>query len=287
MSAFDPDSRPGSTVLPALACPVCGGALTPDSLPRPSSLRCALGHTADLARQGYVSLLRGRHATSGDTSAMVQAREELLRSGHYRVIQEAVAAAVPLDARLVVDLGCGTGAYLAAVLNTHPEADGVGLDLSASAARRAARSHARAAVATADLWQPLPLRDSCADALLTVFAPRNAPEMRRVLRPGAVAVVVTPRERHLHEIRERFGMLGIDPGKAERLDEQLSGLSCAGRDEIDYQVAMTAAELRAEVLMGPSAYHVDSVALDAELARVTGTTTVTVAVTVSRFVREG
>jgi 23S rRNA (guanine745-N1)-methyltransferase len=286
VSAFDPGARPGSAVLPALACPVCGGALSPDALPRPTSLRCPRGHSADVARQGYASLLRGRHATSGDTAAMVQARDELLGSGHYRAIQEAVAAAVPDGARLVVDLGCGTGAYLAAVLDAHPEADGLGLDLSAAAARRASRAHRHAAVATADLWQPLPLADSSADALLTVFAPRNAPEMRRVLRPGGVAVVVTPRERHLHEIRDGFGMLGIDPGKAERLDEQLSGLVLAGRHEIDRTVAMTPAELRAEVLMGPSAHHVDPADLDAALAGREGTTAVTVAVTVSRYVRQ-
>ena len=84
--------------------PTCGAPLAPDALPRPTLLRCPVGHSADLARQGYVSLLRGRHATSGDTAAMVQAREELLGSGHYRPIQDAVAAAVPADARLVVDL---------------------------------------------------------------------------------------------------------------------------------------------------------------------------------------
>lgn len=282
---FDPGSLPGSVVLPALACPVCGGALTPDALPRPSLLRCERGHSADLARQGYASLLRGRHATSGDTAAMVQAREELLGSGHYGAIQEAVAAAVPAGTRLVVDLGCGTGAYLAAVLDAHAQACGLGLDLSAPAARRAARAHPRAAIATADLWQPLPLGDASADALLTVFAPRNAPEMRRVLRPGGVAVVVTPRERHLHEIREAFGMLGIDAGKAERLDDQLQGLELVGRDELDYTVTMTPGELRAEVLMGPSAHHVDVARLDAALGGRQGTTAVTVAVTVSRYRR--
>lgn len=285
MSAFDPASRPGSTVLSALTCPVCGGALTPDALPRPCSLRCPLGHSADLARQGYASLLRGRHATSGDTPAMVRAREELLGSGHYGPIQEAVAAAVPTSVRLVIDLGCGTGAYLAAVLDARPEADGLGLDLSAAAARRAARAHPRAAIATADLWQALPLASGCTQALLTVFAPRNSAEMWRVLRPGGVAVVVTPRERHLHEIRTDFGMLRINAGKAERLDEQLLGFSLASRDELDYAVAMTPAELRAEVLMGPSAHHVDPRTLDALLAGRERTTMVTVAVTVSVFVR--
>ncbi|KQQ06346.1 hypothetical protein ASG06_02330 [Rathayibacter sp. Leaf185] len=276
---------PGSVVLPALACPVCGGALAPDALPRPSMLRCALGHSADIARQGYASLLRGRHATSGDTAAMVQARSDLLGSGHYGPIQAAVAEAVPDRARLVVDLGCGTGAYLAAVLDARPGACGLGLDLSAPAARRAARAHPRAAIATADLWQPLPLADASADALLTVFAPRNAPEMLRVLRPGGVAVVVTPRERHLHEIRAGLRMLGIDAGKAERLDEQLAGFTLADRRELDYTVSMTRDELRAEVLMGPSAHHVDAASLEAALTGQADVTGVTVAVTVSVFTK--
>ncbi|QHC68611.1 methyltransferase domain-containing protein [Rathayibacter sp. VKM Ac-2759] len=248
-------------------------------------LRCPRGHSADIARQGYASLLRGRHATSGDTAAMVQARSDLLGSGHYGPIQAAVAEAVPPESALVVDLGCGTGAYLAAVLDAHPGACGLGLDLSAAAARRAARAHPRAAIATADLWQPLPLADASADALLTVFAPRNAPEMLRVLRPGGIAVVVTPRERHLHEIRTDLGMLGIDAGKAERLDEQLAGFALAGRRELDYRVTMTRDELRAEVLMGPSAHHVDAAALEAALAGRREATAVTVAVTVSVYAR--
>ncbi|MBF4461383.1 methyltransferase domain-containing protein [Rathayibacter sp. VKM Ac-2878] len=273
-------------MLPALACPVCARALAPDAVPRPSTLRCELGHSADLARQGYVSLLRGRHATSGDTAAMVHAREVLLDSGHFSPIREAVAEAVPASVRLVVDLGCGTAAYLATVLDAHPESDGLGLDLSAAAARRAARAHPRAAVATADLWQPLPLGDGTADALLSVFAPRTPAEMHRVLRQGGSAVVVTPRERHLHEIRTELGMLGIDAGKAERLDEQLRGFSLARRDELDYVALMSRAELRAEALMGPSAHHIDPSALDAALDAHGEKTAVTIAVTVSRFVRE-
>ena len=70
-----------------------------------------------------------------------------------------------------------------------------------------------------------------------------------------------------------------------RLDEQLAGFALGERIELDTTVLMSVDELRAEVLMGPSAHHVDPEALDARLAAVEGTTAVTVAVTVSRFVR--
>ena len=35
--------------------------------------------------------------------------------------------------------------------------------------------------------------------ILSVFAPRNPPEMARVLAPGAALVAVTPTTRHLFE----------------------------------------------------------------------------------------
>ena len=40
--------------MPELTCPVCGGALHREE----RSLRCGAGHCYDLARQGYVNLLR-------------------------------------------------------------------------------------------------------------------------------------------------------------------------------------------------------------------------------------
>lgn len=279
MNPFDPETPLGAAALGALVCPVCARALTP----RGPELRCDLGHSASVARQGYASLLRGSHASSGDTADMVAARADFLAAGHYAPIAAALAAAsVP---GLTIDLGAGTGYYLGSVLDAQPASFGIALDLSAYACRRAARAHPRAVAATADAWQPLPLRDAGAELLLNVFAPRNGPEMLRILRPGGTLLVVTPTPRHLGEVRARFGMLGIDERKADRVDAQLAGFERAGAEAIEYVAALPAAELRNEVLMGPSAHHVTPDRLDALLADVHGALPVTISVELTRYRR--
>ena len=53
--------------------------------------------------------------------------------------------------------------------------------------------------------------------MLSVFGPRNAAEIRRVLAPGGALLVATPGPGHLAELRPALGLIGIDERKAERL----------------------------------------------------------------------
>ncbi|WP_342665899.1 putative RNA methyltransferase, partial [Promicromonospora kroppenstedtii] len=53
-----------------MRCPSCGEALTT----APGALRCSRRHSFDVARHGYVSLLTGTRATSGDDGPMARAR---------------------------------------------------------------------------------------------------------------------------------------------------------------------------------------------------------------------
>ena len=148
--------------LDLLRCPTCR---TRRLHPERGALRCPAGHTFDVARHGYVSLLAGIRATSGDDAAMARARDRFLSTGTYTPIREAVArlAAGSLpEEGTVVDVGCGTGYYLAGVLDQLPGARGLGLDTSVRAVRSAARAHARAAAATWDVFRPFPLADAVA-----------------------------------------------------------------------------------------------------------------------------
>lgn len=75
-------------VLPFLQCPICHNELALAD----AALRCRAGHSFDIARQGYVSLLpAGRSRASGDTAAMVAARRDFLAAGHYAGLAQAVA----------------------------------------------------------------------------------------------------------------------------------------------------------------------------------------------------
>ncbi|MEK2492580.1 putative RNA methyltransferase [Kitasatospora purpeofusca] len=279
---------------PYLACPHCARPLTLDG----RTLRCPDGHSHDLAKQGYVSLLAGdAHTGTGDTADMVAARGDFLAAGHYRPIADALAvAAVAAVAEasdggdgpggLVADLGAGTGHYLAHVLDALPGRPGAALDISKYALRRAARAHPRIGAVVCDAWRPLPLLDASAGLVLNVFAPRNGPEIRRVLRPGGTLLLVSPTSRHLRELVDTLGLLSVDEEKQRRIDEKLGPyLTPAGRREVEFTMRLSAEDVRTVVGMGPSAWHTDPDRLAEQLAALPDPVGVTASVTVAAYRR--
>ena len=262
-----------------LRCPVCRGELEEGE----GALRCPAGHSFDIARQGYVNLVPGK----GDSAAMVEAREAFLGAGHYRRLAEAVTedAAGASAPGAVLDVGAGSGHYLARVLDALPGRTGLTLDASSAALRRAARAHPRAAAVGADAWRELPLRDGAAAVILSVFAPRNAAEMARVLAPGGLLLAVTPTTRHLHELVGPLGLLSVPEDKADHLDAKLgSHLHLSGRRTVEYSMFLAREEAAQLVRMGPSAWHVDEHSVAERLALLPDPLTVTASVTLSRYV---
>lgn len=264
-TAFE-DGDPRRRLLDVLRCPLCGDGLHASA----GALRCGRRHTFDIARQGYVSLLTGdMRAGTADTAEMVGARDAFLSAGHYAPLARAVAEAADRWCEAggaVLDAGAGTGYYLAAALDAVPEAVGLGLDVSKFALRRAARAHPRALAAVWDVWRDLPVQSESMDVVLNVFAPRNGPEFRRVLRPDGALVVVTPTPRHLAELRSAAGLLTVDAAKEERLSRTLDAHFRPERAdalELEYGLRLTPQEANDLVSMGPSARHVDA----AELGR--------------------
>jgi 23S rRNA (guanine745-N1)-methyltransferase len=230
-----------------------------------------------MARSGYLSLLPGdAKRGSADTAGMVAAREAFLGAGHFERLAEALAAeaerglsggaeralggpagpSTPAPG-CVVDLGAGTGWYLAHVLDRLPGRTGLALDLSKHALRRAARAHPRIAAVACDAWRPLPVRDAAAALVLSVFAPRNGPEIARVLRPGGALVVVTPTRRHLAELVDQLGLLTVDERKDERLAATLdTHLDLERRVEHEWSLELSPEDVVNAVAMGPSGRHV-------------------------------
>src|SRR5690625_5714858 len=84
-------AAPGlSAIRDSLRCPICAGRLELT----PGALRCRQRHTFNIARHGYVSLLSGTNAISGDDAPMIQARERFLATGAYEPIRRAVSTMV-------------------------------------------------------------------------------------------------------------------------------------------------------------------------------------------------
>lgn len=272
-----------SSALRYLWCPHCGGDLHAAD----GSVRCEAGHAFDVAKQGYVSLLPGSaRVHTADTPAMVAAREAFLEAGHYGPIADALAAEVAgatsgLDG-CVVDVGAGTGYYLARALEAATHLDGLALDVAKPALRRAARAHPRAAAAACDAWGPLPVRTGAAAAALSVFAPRHGGELRRILQPGGTLIVVTPTDRHLAELIGALDLLHVDPDKDARLGEQLSAhFEPSGARTVEWRMALGHDDIGHLVRMGPSARHTDDDVLARRIAALPDPCGVTASVTVS------
>jgi 23S rRNA (guanine745-N1)-methyltransferase len=293
-----------------LACPQCGAGLARAG----SALRCPAGHSFDIARQGYVSLLPpGARAPAGDSAPMVAARSDFLAAGHYAGLAARLAAAAraalaeagtaagsgapggagagaPVPAGVpgcVLDIGAGTGYYLAAVLDGLPGRAGLALDASKPALRRAARAHPRIGAVAADAWRRLPVADGAAAVVLDVFAPRQGAELARVLHPAGRLLVVTPNPGHLAELTGPLGLLSVDPRKEERLAATLGpGFALLGQDPHDAVLALSHPEIAAVVGMGPSARHADPAVLADRMARLPQRVPVTLSVTLSVFGRK-
>lgn len=254
-----------------LSCPVCLGTLAR----RDRTLICPSGHSFDIARQGYVNLLRTAAPANADTTEMVAARERFFATGHYAAIAAALAERAS-GASSIAEVGAGTGYYLTQAIKTqHPDAH-LALDISVAAARRAARAGLAAVVS--DTWQRLPVTDGSLGVLLCVFAPRNAAEFARVLAGSGRVLVVTPEADHLQQLRIQHQLLGIEPGKLRRLDTDFTaaGLHLVERSTMRYDTEMSPGDLVDLIAMGPNAFHAGQHLID-------GAQRVTVAVTVSNY----
>jgi 23S rRNA (guanine745-N1)-methyltransferase len=269
-------------------CPVCADPVVVGD----DRVSCGRGHSFNIARQGYVSLTTGRGGPgTGDSAAMVLARDRFLGAGHYRPVADALSA-VAADALaapanrdgpgLVLDLAGGTGYYLALVLDALDGRLGACVDLSAPALRRAARAHPRAAALGADAWRHLPFADGSAALVLSVFGPRNPAEIRRVLAPDGTLLVATPGQDHLTELRRPLGLIGIDELKSARLAEAFGDYASTAVTSVRYQLRLGHQDLTDLVAMGPSARHIGQ---DELAARVAALSPAPVTVTVDVEVR--
>lgn len=192
-------------------CPLCGGPL----LQLGSALRCAKGHSFDLAKEGYAHLLpvqKKRTRDPGDSKEMVDARARFLEAGHYELFARTLAGLCVQAARTqkgplhILDMGCGEGYYSRAIADELDRQglkfELLGLDIAKPAVRRAAKhapKHCRYAVASCFAC---PVQTGWADVTVNVFAPFAQEETLRVLRPGGVFLYAVPGARHLFGLKE-------------------------------------------------------------------------------------
>jgi len=273
-------------VLPAavekLACPVCHIALAQQG----PALKCQSGHSFDIAKQGYVNLLGPRSPNTGDSTDMVASRMRLLETGLLADVAAGTSRAVAqtADVSTILDVGAGTGYYLGAALRAVPGSIGIGLDLSVPAAKAAARAHPCAVAVVADTWSRLPIASGAVDVVLNVFAPRNAAEMKRVLRPDGRLVVVTPNTDHLLELVTTLDLITVDSEKDRRLADQLGG----DFDQVDSESLRCTQPVTADavvdlIAMGPTGARRSLAQIRADVWAATLSEAVTISVRIGVF----
>jgi 23S rRNA (guanine745-N1)-methyltransferase len=234
-----------------LSCPNCRSELSLDA----GRLRCPLGHSFDVAREGYVNLSGTGEPANADTAAMLAARRRVQSAGVFAPVADVVAH-LARGRSPVLEGGAGTGYYLAAALGTDPAAAGLAIDVAKAAVRQCARADARIGAVVADVWQRLPVTDRSVGVVLSVFAPRNLGEFARVLHLDGRLISVTPRPDHLAELRSAHELLDVPSGKAE----QLVAATAEFFDLVDTRVVKyrfdASAEVAADLIaMGPNAFH--------------------------------
>ncbi|MDR1572832.1 MAG: methyltransferase domain-containing protein [Clostridiales Family XIII bacterium] len=249
-----------------LACPVCGASLfLADGA---SGLRCAAGHSYDLARKGYVNLL-GRSGTEKGTysRALFENRRSAFGFGLCEEAAQRIAALAKEQLRLsgafergggtggirVLDAGCGEGYYAFALSREAPlRGAGLfyGLDLSRDAVAMAADYDADAVWVVGDLARP-PFRDGVFDLVLNVLSPANYGAFRRILAPGGVVLKVAPGRDHLRELRALRDDPDGDRDNGEALAHGEKHMRVAARARIRYACALRAEQKQVLPAMTP------------------------------------
>jgi 23S rRNA (guanine745-N1)-methyltransferase len=224
-------------------------------------LKCAHAHTFDIAKEGYVNLLRKKQI--GDAKEMVQARRSFLERGFYQPLADTLNTlgsaylhehAQPLN---VLDAGCGEGYYLGRLQQSLSQQSCLlGLDVAKDAIRMAAKRYPSASFAVANLKERLVLADECIHVLLNIFAPRNPAEFARVMVQAGRLIVVIPGVEHMAQLRATLPLLQIEENKQQHVVEQFTPhFTLLDVVPVSYELDLQGEEVQQLVMMTPNYWH--------------------------------
>lgn len=231
-----------------LVCPVCAEPL----IIAEKSAACVNGHSFDIAKEGYINLLRTNKSGDriGDDKLAARCRRDFLNKGYYAPLKDALVALFANRSGALLDICCGEGYYTSAVA-ANENLRVYGFDISKEMIRLGAkRGGFTAFVAN---MASIPVADDSFDYCIHLFAPFHEDEFLRVLKPGGKLYTVIPGRYHL------WGLKKAVYDTPYLNDEQLPDtklLKLQGTQKISARISLQSAEdIEAVFRMTPYYFH--------------------------------
>lgn len=231
-----------------LICPVCGQAL----LQSDRAIRCGNNHCFDVAKEGYVNLLRSNKNGDliGDDKLSARSRRDFLNQGYYAPLKDELCRIFAEKQGSVLDICCGEGYYTAA-LGENPNLQVYGFDIAREMVRLAAkRGHGTYFVAN---MASIPVADGSMDYCTHLFAPFNETAFDRVLKPGGRLYTVVPGRFHLWGLKQALYDTPYENDEKLPVTENLRFL---GSHKVTANITLASqADIQAVFRMTPYYFH--------------------------------
>lgn len=227
-----------------LICPVCGDKLIKNE----RTYMCEKNHSFDMAKEGYVNLLTGKHKAGeliGDNRDMARARRAFLEKGYYDFLADELCKYINENDKLL-DISCGEG-YYTDYMRRKTQADVSGFDISKEMIRLAAKKYKEVEFFVANIAR-IPVESESIDVAVQICAPFSEKEFARILKKDGILLSVVPGKRHLWGLKEFLYEKPYENNEDATEYEYLKKVDCvtvketitlAGHEEIMSLFAMT------------------------------------------------
>ena len=244
-------------------------------------MRCESNHSFDLAKEGYVNLLRSGKSGDliGDDKTSARCRRDFLNKGYYALLRDALVTLFSDKHGKLLDICCGEGYYTSA-LGENPALSVFGFDISREMVRLAAkRGNGTYFVAN---MASIPVVNDTFDYAVHLFAPFNEKEFSRILKPGGTLYTVIPGREHLYGLKE--AVYDTPYYNDEKLPETQE-LKLAGMEKIVGKITLASqGDIDAVFRMTPYYFHTS--AKDKEKLMAFDTLETSISFVIAEYVKE-
>ncbi|MDO5440029.1 MAG: methyltransferase domain-containing protein [Erysipelotrichaceae bacterium] len=215
-----------------IKCPICNEELVKID----NVYRCLNRHNYDIAKEGYINLLRKQGGKDfGDSPDMVKARRAFFSKDYYHPLKIKLTELIKnYSPSSILDLGSGEG-YYTNYFKDKIDADIVGIDIAKEAVRIASKQNRNVNYIVGSV-QDIPLFDKSVDLVINNFTPLDVNEITRVLGKNGILITTKVGKNHLIELKQAIYdevyLNDNEPIKDDRL-ELLDSLVISFNIELD------------------------------------------------------